>query len=98
MNETLKAEISTAKIYLGTVENVSTMVDVYKHLNALKSSFKYLIHLFKIDLPLPISTASNERLFSALKRVKCFIRNRTGDERLSILLLMATEQNFVKKT
>ena len=37
MNETLKAEINTAKIYLSTVENVSTIVDVYQHLNVLKS-------------------------------------------------------------
>ena len=70
MNVTLKAEINTAKIYLCTVENVSTIVDVYQNLNTLKSSYKYLIHLIEIDLPLPISTASNERLFAALKRVK----------------------------
>ena len=37
MNETLKAEINTPKIYLSTVENISTIVDVYQHLNALKS-------------------------------------------------------------
>ena len=37
MNETFKAEISTAKTYLSTVENVRTIVDVYQHLNALKS-------------------------------------------------------------
>ena len=64
--ETLKSEINTAKIYLSTVKNVSTIVDVYQHLNTLKSSFKCLIHFFIIAITLPISTASNERLFSAL--------------------------------
>ena len=37
LNETLKAEINTAKIYLHTVEIVCTIVDVHQHLNALKS-------------------------------------------------------------
>ena len=47
-------------------------------------------------LTIPVSTASNERIFSTLKRVKNYTRTTTGDERLSNLILMATEQTFVK--
>ena len=40
IKETVKAEINTANIYLSAVENVSTIVDVYQHINTFKSSLK----------------------------------------------------------
>ena len=36
MKEILKAEINTSKIYISAVKNVSTIDDVYQHLNSLK--------------------------------------------------------------
>ena len=47
-------------------------------------------------LTIPVTTASNERLFSTLKNVKTYIRTRTETERLSSLILMATEKELVK--
>ena len=43
MNETLNAEINTAKIYLSTVENVSTIVDVYQ---SASKCFEIFIQIF----------------------------------------------------
>lgn len=48
-------------------------------------------------LTLPVTTASNERFFSTLKRVKSYLRTTMGDDRLSHLMLMAVEPEMVKK-
>lgn len=96
IKETLICEVFTAKKYLRNVINLSNMFEVYERLSSLPASFKCLITLFKITLTLPVSVASNERFFSTLKRVKSYIRSTSGDDRLSHLLLMATEQEFVK--
>ena len=50
----------------------------------------------RVMLTIIVSTASNERFFSTLKRVKSFIRSTMGDERLMNLMLMASEQEFIK--
>lgn len=47
-------------------------------------------------LTIPVTTASNERLFSTLKNFKTYIRTRTETERISSLILMATEKELVK--
>ena len=47
-------------------------------------------------LTIPVTTASNERLFSTSKNFKTYIRTRTETERISSLILMATEKELVK--
>ncbi|ESO11272.1 hypothetical protein HELRODRAFT_153341, partial [Helobdella robusta] len=41
-----------------------------------------------IVLTIPLATASNERMFSTLSRVKNYLRSSCGDERLSDLLVL----------
>lgn len=49
-----------------------------------------IIHrLLKVLTTLPVSTASAERSFSTMKRLKTYLRNRTSDERLSNLALLS---------
>ena len=43
-----------------------------------------------------MSTASNERFFSCLKRVKTYVRTSIGDERLSNLMLISVEKAFIR--
>lgn len=43
---------------------------------------------------LPVSTASSERSFSTLKRLKTYLRNRTGEDRLVGLALMSVHRNI----
>ena len=45
--------------------------------------------LADIVLTLPVTTASNERMFSTLGRVKNDLRNSCCDERLSDLLVLS---------
>lgn len=47
-----------------------------------------MIYIIKI---LPISTASNERFFSFLERVKTHLRTTMGDEKLNDLMIGAVE-------
>ena len=62
-----------------------------KGLNRLTAAFDQLLKVVKIALALPVSTASNERFFSVLKRVKTYLRTTCGQDRLSNLLLIAVE-------
>lgn len=41
---------------------------------------------------MPVRTASNERFFSTLKRVKSYLRLTMGDNKLSDLMVIATEK------
>ncbi|KAJ8391403.1 hypothetical protein AAFF_G00090330 [Aldrovandia affinis] len=65
-------------------------------LNTLPVAFSEVLKLFRIVATLPVSTASNERFFSVLKRVKTYLRTTMGDVRLTHLMLMAVEQKLVK--
>ena len=72
------------------------LMDLYTEVLKLPAAHSEIIKLLQIILTLPVSTASNERFFSVLKRVKSFIRSTTGDERLTHLMLMAVEQKLVR--
>jgi len=43
---------------------------------------------------LPVSTSTHERTFSTLKRLKTFLRNRTGQERLAGLALVCVHKDI----
>ena len=72
------------------------MQDMVKELSVLISAFVQLLKLISIIMTLPISTSSNERFFSTLKRVKTYVRSLTSDARLSDLMLISTEKNFIR--
>lgn len=56
--------------------------------------FPTLHKLLKIYWTLPISSATAERSFSVVKRLKTYLRNSMGQERLSSLALIAIEKEF----
>ena len=94
----LKNQASTAKNMFVTQKDlkIDSIQDAAKELCVLKSAFDQLLKLIFISLTLPVSTASNERFFSTLKRVKTFVRSLIGDERLSNLVLIAAENKFIR--
>ena len=53
--------------------------------------------LLKLVLTIPATTASVERSFSALKRIKTYSRNRMGGERLSSLAIISIEKERLVK-
>ena len=92
----LRHQSKTARHMLQSKEHAD-LFHLFSDLNKLPEAFDQLIKLLRIALTLPVSTASNERFFSVLKRVKSYLRTSCGQERLSDLLLLAVESEFAKK-
>lgn len=49
--------------------------------------FPCIYKLLKILITVPLSTSTNERSFSTLRRLKTYLRNTTGEDRLNGLAL-----------
>ncbi|KAL4085217.1 hypothetical protein QTP88_027076 [Uroleucon formosanum] len=60
---------------------------------SLKNVFPMLFKLFRLFFTIPMNSASCERSFSCLRRLKTYTRNKIGQERLSSLALLAIERN-----
>ena len=61
----------------------------------LSESMGQLHALACLAVTIPVSTASVERLFSALKRIKMYARNTTGHTRLSALASMSIKKDLL---
>lgn len=55
------------------------------------------LKLCELTLTIPVTSTSAERSFSTLKRIKTFIRNSTGQERLSALAMISIEQELLQQ-
>lgn len=51
--------------------------------------------LYSLIMTIPSTSASVERSFSALKRIKTYVRNTMGEDRLSSLALMSIEKSIL---
>ena len=77
-----------------------TVLDVAKKLKATEGSFillREIVRLTKLALVVPATSASAERSFSALRRLKTYLRSSTGQSRLNHLLLLNCHQERVDK-
>ena len=76
-----------------------TVHDLIRFLQGLSHSRKIamseIIKAAKILLVMPATNASSERSFSALKRVKTYLRSSTTDHRLNHLLILHVHQEKV---
>ncbi|KAJ8885397.1 hypothetical protein PR048_011594 [Dryococelus australis] len=72
-------------------KEVMTVCEVLKIID--KDSFPNMAILRTILAVSPVTTASIERSFSTLKRLKTCLRNKTGDERLIALTLMTVHRD-----
>lgn len=79
--------------------NKSSVSDLWKSIKecGLDQAFPQILKLCELTLTIPATSASTERSFSALKRIKNFIRNSTGQERLSSLALLSIEKELVQE-
>lgn len=62
----------------------------------LDESYSEVLKLCQLVLTIPATSASVERSFSTLKRIKTFVRNSTGEERLSNLAVLSIEKECIK--
>lgn len=91
------AEISHVKGVLQDIApDAETMLDVLRALKPLRAAFPRVIKLYQLALTLPVSTASCERSFSCIKRVKTYTRTTMTAGRLTGLALMSIENELTK--
>ena len=64
-------------------------------LSNLDIVFSKVYKLAELILTFPSTTASAERSFSALKRIKTYLRPTQGQVRLSNLAVISTEKNLL---
>jgi hypothetical protein len=63
--------------------------------NNLEAALSEIHKLTDIVLTTPISTAESERCFSTLKRVKTYLRNSMGQERLKALAVLSIHKDMI---
>ena len=86
----LKMESVLAKHTLAK-KTMESIADVFKELSPLMEAFPTLLKLLQIALTICVSSASFERSFSALKRIKTYLRSTMHEERLVNLAVLARD-------
>lgn len=74
-------------------EKLEAKID-YIRQNDIQNGFPLITESLKIFLTIPTNTASCERSFSCLKRLKTYLRTTMGQERLSSLANLQIEKNY----
>ncbi|XP_078545046.1 zinc finger MYM-type protein 1-like [Lissotriton helveticus] len=107
LNQAVEAYPMLKKEQLRTELTVLYGMPVYRKATSALSLLR-LIHklhmensetvtLLKIAITTPMTTVEAERCFSALKRIKTFLRNTMLEERLNALAMLSVESKLVQK-
>jgi len=59
-----------------------------------EAKYPNIFKIIKIMSTLPVTTCTPERTFSTLKRLKTYLRNAAGEERLTGLALMSVHRGI----
>lgn len=93
----LELEIRAAvKAFPDCISSPSEMLD-YIHKENLLDCYPNLSIALRLLLTLPVTVASVERSFSALKLIKTYLRSTMAQERLSDLAVISIEQDVRRK-
>jgi hypothetical protein len=97
--EHLSAECEVAKNMFASQqsERPSSVAEVYVKLSKMPSTFPDLMACYQLVLTLPVTSASAERSFSTVRRIKSYLRASMGDARLSDLAVIAVERDKSEK-
>ena len=84
----------------GQYKDLKTLQDVTMKMVELRhnseSTHLQMFKLYCLMLTLPVSTASNERVFSALKILKTRLRNKIQDDNLNNQMLLNVNKDLTK--
>src|SRR5580765_4300772 len=94
--DVLQSEIEVAKncILQSTDQNYITLNDVKTVLT--KQTFPNLYKLFQVALTIPISSSTYERSFSAMHRIKTWLRTSMLQERFNNTSILYIEKEISK--
>lgn len=96
IKEKLKSELSV--IYKNYAFNeIQRLSELYNFIveNDLKESFTETFKALQITMTTPVATAEAERCFSTLNRVKTFLRNTIGQDRLDALAAFSIHKEVI---
>lgn len=92
--ERLTVQISMARQQQWEMSSVNAVADKLRSLDpAIRKMFHELEQLVRLLLTVPCSNAEAERSFSALRRLKTYLRNSMNQERLNHLAVMHVHQD-----
>ena len=92
--DAITSEVAIATTFLKEASPLSYMHHVYYHLYEAKECFP---HLLQTLVTIGVTTASAERSFSSLRRVKTYLRSTMSQERLNNLSLIHIERDISSK-
>jgi hypothetical protein len=96
--EKLKSELKV--VYTDSTFAGYTVAELYQKLShdaSLGETFKETKKLSALILCMPSTSASAERVFSAMRRVKTYLRSTMSENRFSNLMLLAVEKDLLVK-
>ena len=70
------------------VTNVRTLCEILNNVSSSKSLFSEVFKMIQLLLTIPVTTATAERTFSVLRRLKTFLRSTMSQPRLNHALLL----------
>ena len=92
LQDAVKATVMD-NIPIKNVTRVQTLCDVFNEQPSYKILLSEIHKLLKLYLTIPVTTATAERSFSSLKRIKTYLRNSMTQERLNHCILLHTHRH-----
>jgi hypothetical protein len=87
ISDYIKSVINTKQMKIKQITNISTICEIFNSCDIGKQMFKEFHTLIRLYLTIPVTTASAERAFSALNRLKNALRSSMSQQRLNHCLL-----------
>ena len=77
-----------------TVTRISTIADIMVTVPMAREMFSEIDKLLRLYLTIPVTTATAERSFSSLRRIKTYLRSTMTEQRLNNILLLHTHKQM----
>lgn len=96
--DSLKAEVTVLKNLINNVSNETCVnISLLKFKSKIdKNIYPNLFKLLQVAMSLPISSAGCERSFSAMRRIKTWLRSTMNQDRFSNMAILNIENELVK--
>ena len=91
--EKLVPQMAVAKNLLQH-KNIHSIGQALRTLACMDEAFPELVQLLRLSLTFPVTTATAERSFSSLKRIKIYLRATMGQQRLNHLAILSIEHGL----
>ena len=78
-----------------TVTSISTISDIIVNVPIAREMFSEIVRLLRLYLTIPATTATAERSFSSLRRIKTYLRSTMTEQRLNNILLLHAHKEMM---